>query len=65
MMRIFGVALLATAIAVAAMVVGWGTPFFSAGAQGVSADANVRISAQRLDNGRVQFGLRARDGSGE
>ena len=63
--RIFSAALLATAIAVAAMVVGWSTPFFSAGAQEASADANVRISAQRLENGRVQFGLRAPDGSGE
>ena len=64
-MRVFSAALLATAIGVAAMVVGWSTLFFSAGAQEVSADANVRISAQRLDDGRVQFGLRALDGSGE
>ena len=64
-MRIFSAALLATAIAVATMVVGWSASFFSAGAQEVSADANVRISAQRLENGRVQFGLRALDGSGE
>ena len=64
-MRIFSAALLATAIAVATMVVGWSASFFSAGAQEVSADANVRISAQRLENGRVQFGLRALDDSGE
>ena len=64
MTRVLSGALLATAIAVAAMVGGWSTPFFSAGAQEVSADANVRISAQRLEDGRVQFGLRARDGSG-
>ncbi len=54
----------AISIAVAAMVVGWSTLFFNAGAQEVSAEANVRISAQRLDNGRVQFGLRAPDNSG-
>ena len=58
-MRIFSAALLATAIAIATMVVGWTASFLSAGAQEVSADANVRISAQRLENGRVQFGLRA------
>ncbi|MCY4618380.1 MAG: hypothetical protein OXD50_07495 [Chloroflexi bacterium] len=65
MKRIISVTALAGAIVVAALTLGWNIPSFSAGAQEVSADANVRISAQRLDTGRVQFGLRALDGSGQ
>ncbi len=65
MTRILSVALLAMAIAAAAMIVGWNTPFFRIGAQEVSAGADVRISAQHLANGQVQFGLGALSDSGE
>ena len=41
------------------------SPFASVGAETASVDAGVRISAQRLDDGEVQFGLRARDRSGD
>ena len=41
------------------------SPFASVGAETASVDAGVRISAQRLNDGEVQFGLRARDRSGD
>ena len=41
------------------------SPFASVGAETASVVAGVRISAQRLDDGEVQFGLRARDRSGD
>ena len=40
------------------------SPFASVRAETASVDAGVRISAQRLDDGEVQFGLRARTRSG-
>lgn len=39
--------------------------FPSVDAQTTEAEAGVRVSAQRLEDGRVQFGLRARDATGE
>ena len=65
MMRILSAALLTMAIAAAAMIVSRNTSFFRIGAQEVSAGADVRISAQHLANGQVQFGPGALSDSGE
>ena len=58
------VTLLAAVVATASFVE-WMTPLLDTRAQELNADSHLRISAQRLETGRVQFGLRAMDVSGD
>ena len=65
--RLTGVAALVAAVLAlwSLLAIGGGQLLSSAEAQTIDVAADVRISAQRLDDGRVQFGLRAINGSGE